>query len=114
MIASVQYNDLRGTAAADVSDNLNNSLQNYLVSTYKSYNGGRYFCNGCTMWISDNGLVTIKFICYDKIDEKYLRFLPEREYTYQQVFNLFKRLEVVVGLDINEIEVDCEDDKSLL
>lgn len=28
MIASVQYNDLRGTAAADVSDFHMNSLQN--------------------------------------------------------------------------------------
>ena len=31
MIASVQYNDLRGTAAADVSDFYMNSLQNYLI-----------------------------------------------------------------------------------
>ena len=31
MIASVQYNDLRGTAAADVSDFYMNSLKNYLI-----------------------------------------------------------------------------------
>lgn len=113
MIASVQYNDLRGTAAADVSDFLNNSLQNYLVATYKSYDGQRYFCNGCTMWISNSGSVALCFICYDKEDGKYLRFLPERDYTYQEAFDLFKRFEVVIGVDINEIEVNCEDDKSL-
>lgn len=113
MIASVQYNDLRGTAAADVSDSLNNSLQNYLVSKYKSYDGHRYFCNGCTMWISNGGSVALSFICYDKEEGKYLRFLPERDYTYQEAFNLFKRFEVVVGVDINEIEINCDDDKSL-
>lgn len=113
MIASVQYNDLRGTAAADVSDFLKNSLQSYLVGTYKSYDGNRYFCNGCTMWISDRGSVTLCFICYDKENGKYLRFLPERDYTYQEAFGLFKRFEVVIGVDINEIEVDYKDDKSL-
>lgn len=113
MIASVQYNDLRGTAAADVSDFLNNSLQNYLVSTYDSYDGDKYFCNGCTMWISNDGTVTLCFICYDKEEGKYLRFLPNRDYLYQEAFDLFKRFEVVIGVDINEIEVDCKDDQSL-
>ena len=36
MIASVQYNDLRGTAAADVSDFYMNSLQNYLIENLSS------------------------------------------------------------------------------
>lgn len=36
MIASVQYNDLRGTAAADVSDFYMNSLQNYLIEKFKA------------------------------------------------------------------------------
>lgn len=113
MIASVQCNELRGTAAADVSDSLNNSLNNYLAATYNSYDGQRYSCNGCTMWISNSGSVTLSFICYDKEDGKYLRFLPERDYIYQEAFDLFKRFEVVIGIDINEIEINCEDDKSL-
>ena len=37
MIASVQYNDLRGTAAADVSDFYMNSLQNYLTLIPQHY-----------------------------------------------------------------------------
>lgn len=42
MIASVQYNDLRGTAAADVSDFYKSSLQKYLMNTYKTYDSERY------------------------------------------------------------------------
>lgn len=38
MIASVQYNDLRGTAAADIADGYMNSLQKYLMDTYEKYN----------------------------------------------------------------------------
>lgn len=48
MIASVQYNDLRGTAA-DVVDGYMNSLQKYLMDTYKKYDSNRYVCRGCTM-----------------------------------------------------------------
>lgn len=35
MKASVQYNDLKGTSAADISDFHKCSLQNYLVSVQK-------------------------------------------------------------------------------
>ena len=56
MIASVQYNDLRGTAAADVSDYLNNSLQSYLEKTFDHYDGERFFCNGCKIWISGDSI----------------------------------------------------------
>ena len=51
MIASVQYNDLRGTAAADVSDLYMNSLQKYLKDTYHAYDSERYVCRGCVIWI---------------------------------------------------------------
>lgn len=35
MKASVQYDDLKGTAAADVSDFHQSSLQNYLINSYE-------------------------------------------------------------------------------
>ena len=66
MIASVQYNDLRGTAAADVSDFHMNSLQKYLMATYKTYDYERYVCRGCVMWISgqmDEPSLSISFLC---------------------------------------------------
>jgi len=49
MIASVQYNDLRGTAATDIADGYMNSLQKYLMDTYEKYNSERYVCRGCTI-----------------------------------------------------------------
>ncbi|NLI37533.1 MAG: hypothetical protein GX416_13615 [Bacteroidales bacterium] len=114
MIASVQYNDLKGTAAADVSDHLSNSLQKFLVDTYKSFDGDRYSCHGCTMWISNKGYVLMEFICYDNVEHKYLKFIPENHYLYQDAFNLFKRFEIVIGTHIDEIEVDSEDVQALI
>ena len=109
MIASVQYNDLRGTAAADVSDYLNNSLQSYLEKTFDSYDSTRFFCNGCKIWISGDSLeekTFVHFICYDRVENKYVRIAPNKEYNYKELFTLFKRFEVVIGIDINEIEVN--------
>jgi hypothetical protein len=41
MKATVQYNDLVGTAAADISDFYNNSLQEYLQKRFPKYDSGR-------------------------------------------------------------------------
>lgn len=110
MIADVQYNDLRGTAAADVSDFYMNSLQHYLEVTYKSYNAERYFCIGCTIWASDSGnRVYVNFVCYDKQNGKHVIFEPEREYSFEETFSLFKRFNVVMGADINEVQVSDDD-----
>lgn len=110
MIADVQYNDLRGTAAADVSDFYMNSLQNYLEVTYKSYNAERYFCIGCTIWASDSGnRVYVNFVCYDKQNGKHVIFEPGREYSFEETFSLFKRFNVVMGADINEVQVSDDD-----
>lgn len=110
MIADVQYNDLRGTAAADVSDLYMNSLQHYLEVTYKSYDSKRYYCIGCTIWASDSGNhVNVTFVCYDNQTGKHVEFEPPREYSFEETFSLFKRFNVVIGADINEVEVLDED-----
>ena len=110
MIASTQYNDLRGTAAADVSDFYMNSLQNYLEKTYEKYDGTRYFCTGFTMWATDSGSkVNVCFVCYDKNESKNVIFEPIKEYTFEETFALFKRFNVVIGTDISEVEVPDED-----
>ena len=75
MIASVQYNDLRGTAAADVSDFHMNSLQKYLTDTSEKYDSDRYVCQGCTMWISGQShspSISLSFICWDRENDKYI------------------------------------------
>ena len=112
MIASVQYNDLRGTAAADVSDHCMNSLQIYLAKTFESYDSDRYFCHGCKMWVSERSMVSLSFICLDKIKGKFVSFRPDY-YSLENAFELFKRFEVVIGVDINEIEVDENDSLKL-
>lgn len=110
MIASVQYNDLRGTAAADVSDFLNNTLQKYLSNTFEHYDDERYFCNGCQMFVGERECVYMHFICYDRRMNKYVRMSPEKEFTFSEAFLLFKRFEVVMGVDVNEVEIDENDD----
>lgn len=112
MIASVQYNDLRGTAAADVADGYMNSLQKYLIDTYDKYNSERYVCRGCTMYIGGQRevpFVSLSFLCWDKASEKFVRFYPHRDIDLNEAFSLFKRLEIVMGTDVNDIEVDDGD-----
>lgn len=109
MKANVQYNDMRGTAAADVSDFYSNSLQTYLTDSYKGYNGGRYFCVGFTMWAGDcSKTVNVGFVCRDKETGKYMKFVPE-DYSFERLFQLFKRFNVVMGNDIENVEVSDED-----
>ena len=112
MIASVQYNDLRGTAAADVSDLCKNSLQEYLMNTYKTYDSERYVCRGCVMWISGQREVpslSISYLCWDNIAEKFVRFFPKKDMDLNEAFSLFKNFEVVVGTDVNDIDVNDDD-----
>ena len=112
MIASVQYNDLRGTAAADVADGYMNSLQKYLIDTYDKYNSERYVCRGCTMYIGGQREVpsiSLSFICWDSEDEKYVRFYPQKDIELNEAFSLFKRFEIVIGKNVNDIEVDSDD-----
>ncbi len=117
MIASVQYNDLRGTVAADVSDLHMNSLQNYLKETYKTYDVERYVCRGCVMWISEQNDVpylNLSFLCWDKKTEKFVRFYPKKNTSLNEAFALFKRLELVLGTDVNDIIVNDDDSLDLI
>ena len=112
MKASVQYDDLKGTAAADVSDFHQSSLQNYLVDSYEQYDGDRYECYGCSIFISGQQIQpqgNIVFVCKDKIENKYVKFCPLKDITLDEIFSLFKRFEVVIVNHIEEIEVDGND-----
>lgn len=57
MKATVQYNDLVGTAAADISDFYNNSLHAYLQKRFPKYASGRFSCIGCDIFLEDRGLI---------------------------------------------------------
>ncbi|MCM1031247.1 MAG: hypothetical protein NC410_07420 [Oscillibacter sp.] len=105
MIASVQYNDLRGTAAADISDFYRNSLENYLQRKYKEFDSNKYTCRGCSLWISDSSqLVNLAFICEDRENGEHILF-NLKEMPMQEAFDLFKRLEIVLGTDIEKVEI---------
>lgn len=109
MIASVQYNDLRGTAAADVSDGYMHSLQKYLEENFNEYDSERYFCKGCTFWFGNESRrnnIRMRFLCLDKENEKFIGFCPEKDFTFDEVYNMFKRFKIVIGIDVNEIEID--------
>ena len=109
MKANVQYNDLRGTAAADVSDFYRNSLQTYLTDSYRGYDSERYYCVGFTMWASDSSkTVNVGFVCHDKKEGKHVKFVHEN-YTFDRLFELFKRFNVVMGSNIENVVVSDDD-----
>ena len=117
MKARVQYNDLMGTAAADITDFSLNSLEKYLTDHFDNYDTERYFCVGCRLYISGqtSNAVSIRFICLDKVEHKYVYLCPAGDMSYEKVFSLFKRFDVVLGNDedIGEISISDEDWRDL-
>ncbi len=110
MKAEVQYNDLVGTAAADISDYYRNSLQVYLKATFPEYNDERYRCDGCYIYTGERSeRATIRFVCYDNKENKDVYFTPLKEYNLQDVFGIFKRLNIVIGNNIDDIEISNDD-----
>lgn len=116
MKAKTQYNDIKGTAAADVSDHRMNSLQYYLEKTYPNYDSERYVCRGCSIWIGGQDVVPkmdIRFVCEDSLDHKYVAFSPKKEMSIEEILSLFKRFNIVMGKDIDDIEVNDDDNFEL-
>jgi len=114
MKASVQYNDVVGSAAADVADWYNNSLQYYLKETYESYDEERYSCRGCTAFLVSRNTVSVRFVCLDKETGKFVRFTTQEWWPIEQFIDLFKRFEVVIGQDINEVEIENGNEELIL
>lgn len=117
MKAEVQYNDLMGTAAADITDFSLNSLEKYLTDHFENYDTERYFCVGCRMYIAGQTSTTVsfRFICFDKEEHKYVYLCPVNDMSYEEAFSLFKRFDVVLGSNesISEIVVSDEDWRDL-
>ena len=117
MKAKVQYNDLTGTAAADITDFSLNSLEKYLTDHFENYDTERYFCVGCRLNLGGQTStnVSIRFICLDKEEHKYVYLCPVDNMSYEEAFSLFKRFDVVLGSNesISEIIVSDEDWRDL-
>ena len=112
MKAKAQYNDFVGTAAADISDFHDHSIEDFLVKEFPKFDKHRYGCKGCAINISGqytSPIVSIHFICFDKEQMKYVRLCPLRDMKFDEVFSLFKRFNVVIGNGMEEIEVKDED-----
>lgn len=112
MKAKTQYNDYVGTAAADISDFHNNSIEDYLVNEFPKYDKQRYNCYGCTIDVSgqySNPIASINFVCFDKEQMKFVKLCPLKDMTIGEVFSLFKRFHAVIGKGIEDIEVKDDD-----
>lgn len=53
--------------------------------------------------------LSLSFLCWDKIAEKFVRFYPKKDIDLNDAFSIFKRFEVVIGTDVNDIEVNGDD-----
>jgi hypothetical protein len=96
MKASVQYNDMVGTAAADIADVLNNNLIDLAKS--QGINLERYEPVGLSLY-GVNGLLP-SFLCIDKQlstpDEEHLVKLHVEPWNAVELIALFKRIEIVL------------------
>ena len=111
MKARVQYNDLVGTAAADISDFHLNSLNVFLKQRYPDFDWDRYNCVGCSFYASYGQYASVSFICNDKIDSKFCRISPSKEFSLQDFFELFKRFSIVMTTEgLADIEINENDD----
>jgi len=98
MKASVQYNDFKGTAAADISDfsNLNDFLKSRGVDTE------RYNAIGADFYAGYSDFFSASIICVDNErsteEKKYIVNIGfERELTKDEFFDLFKRFNVIIS-----------------
>jgi hypothetical protein len=110
MKASVQYNDFKGTAAADISDHT--SLNNFIENRGVDIN--RYKAIGAEFYSGYSDYFSASFICEDKelSTEQKKHFVGinfENDISKDEFFELFKRFNVVIkerfgGLENLEIE----------
>lgn len=112
MKSKVQYNDFVGTSAADLSDFYLNSIENYLIENFSKFDPQRFKCQGCTISVSGqlpSPKASIDFVCFDREQNKYVKLCPLKDMTMDDVFSIFKRFNVVIGKDMEDIEVKDED-----
>lgn len=102
MKANVQYNDFRGTTAADISDFI--VLEDYLKN--KGLDIEKYTPIGIRFY-SNYDSISVDFICIDREceEEKAIRICFEKEMNINEFLNLFKRFEVIL---IKERFAKCE------
>lgn len=112
MKAKVQYNDFVGSAAADISDNID--LERYLSS--KGVDIKKYEAIGASFYSGYSSFFSLSIICIDKdksTDEKQhlVSITFDEEISRDEFFELFKRFNVVISKkygNYNHLEIDEE------
>lgn len=94
MKACTQYNDYRGTAAADISDY--GSLSDYLRK--KGVDTERYEPVGVELYTGYSNHISYRFICVDKESRERtaVKIGFESNGSFEEFFNLFKRFDVIL------------------
>lgn len=94
MEAKVQYNDFKGTIAADGRDPENEGvLKSFLVS--KGVDVDKYHPVGFDFFAAERGYCNFSIICFDTEKENLVDIGFEGKQKYEDFFNLFKRFNVV-------------------
>lgn len=106
MKAKVQYNDMTGTAAADISDYYLNSLNEYLSKKYSNFCSEKYYCVGCEFYTSYGQYPSVRFICRDIKNNTYQQFQSDQDFSLVEFFELFKRFSIVLGQSIEDVEIN--------
>lgn len=108
MKASVQYNDFKGTAAADISDHTD--LAKYLQSN--GVNPQQYHPVGIDMFHGVGGHFGFSIICQDRQNNNnVVKVAFEEKQSTAELFSLFKRFHVILvhrSVNLDHIEDEPE------
>lgn len=104
MEASVQYNDWKGTAAADIADEFVNSMDEYLTLKSQKYDKNIYHCVGCRLRPYGIDKLDVVFYCREIKTGQIVQMCFNQEFGISEILVIFKRFAVVLGEHIDRIE----------
>ena len=104
MKANVQYNDLTGTVAADIADEFVNSLDEYLSIKSKLFSKAKFHCIGCELRPYNMETLDVEFYCRDLKTGQIVPMRFNQPFKLSELFEMFKRVVVVLGENIEDVE----------
>ena len=104
MEASVQYNDWKGTVAADIADEFVNSMDEYLTLKSQKYDKNIYHCVGCGLRPYGIDKLDVVFYCREIKTGQIVQMCFSQEFGISEILVIFKRFAVVLGEHIDRIE----------
>lgn len=108
MKASVQYNDFKGTTAADRSDlfvQIPESELNTIINNFKvPIDSELYSFRGISVYTTDVDKSSVTLFFEEKETSKIKKFYCKDYLPLQMVLDLFKRFEFQVGINLDIID----------